>query len=271
MNGDDEQAEQETAHRARRQVDRDDFIRERAGNQVAKMNRFTRPDQTPEGLEARRQARDRHFWSSMTAAQRERLADMAVRLGELDRASVEALDAAERRVRQAEQHLERLREAAAVDRLGRRVYRAADGRVFFEDGSELTPDESAGIAWRTSHTSWETRRDAVRRHDEAMAGRDDIVRYRDRLDHARDRIEGGEDLSDEELNDLEAGMDAMPGAVSERLAARRPAQSSVARQYVGDGLATGERASEAFRRAGTATGEPAPDPKLPPPAPPSPA
>lgn len=62
---------------------------------------------------------------------------------------------------QIEERLREMRDRASHDALGRAVFRAADGRAYYEDGTELTPEEIDAIEWIEGAPTWEEYRDAA--------------------------------------------------------------------------------------------------------------
>lgn len=155
----------------------------------------------------------------------ERLERLAERWRELDRASLEALRAAEIRSRQTWQDLEALRQRATVVD-GERVYRSQDGRAFTEAGQEIDP---AGIAWRENAPTWEQHLETTKAWEDAARERQDIEEYRDRLEKQKERLDGP--LTEDDLREIESELEDMPDAVRQRLSG---AKNSAAHEYMGD-------------------------------------
>jgi hypothetical protein len=62
----------------------------------------------------------------------------------------------------AKERLERLREMADRDAMGRLVFRTEDQtRAYYEDGTALTPDEMSVIEWKEGAPTWEEYQSAV--------------------------------------------------------------------------------------------------------------
>ncbi|MGE3335996.1 MAG: hypothetical protein AB7I36_20340 [Rhodospirillaceae bacterium] len=210
----DPQARPAELARRQRLHDVRDFNDERAGRETGRRRRFFTRDETSEGRSERR-ADD--LWFFLEAAElTERIAAFRERLDELDRASAEALVAAERRLALADDRLDYLRERAARDEFGRLVFRSADGkRAFYEDGTELTPDAMKAIDFKPGSTTIDAWTSGLQEHKDALKERDQIIDFRDRIKEAQETL--GNDPSPEDVAAMEREFAAMPAAVQDRL------------------------------------------------------
>jgi hypothetical protein len=214
---DEEETErQRREERARRAQDSEDFNNEIAGREAGRMKRFMPDHLAPSVRREREDKRDREFWTSI--ALQDQLRQFTVRLDELERASIEALNEAERRVEDAENHLERVRDNATRDDQGRLVYRTAAGDSgFYDDERRIAQPEFERIEWKDGKTTWEERQQAGKEYRDASTERDAIGEYRDRLHNARERVRSGATLDEDELAALKTVVEEMPDAVSRRL------------------------------------------------------
>lgn len=181
----------------------------------------------------------------------ERVQRLTARLDELDRASLEALREADRRVRENEERLRRIRETATVTPDGRRIYRTEDGmRAYYEDGIEATAREMDAVQWEPYAPSWERHQESVRNLDQSIQKRDDIRTYRERLEHHRKHLENRDDpLRADELDEMEREINVMPEAVNRHLAPSSSVRTSAASEYTQDEpLRSAPDASKSFAR-----------------------
>lgn len=239
--------------RATRIEDYQDSIAESSGLDRGKRLRFLSEDQTPKGREVRRQERGRFQTFTLTMQQR---LQFQTRIDELDRASLEALREAERRVEQAQKHLDEIQNAATVDDRGRRVYRTQDGtRGYYEDETQVPDAEFAKIKWRPNDPKWEQFRAQGQETSEAVEQRDEIRDYRERLVQTRNRLDRGEELNADEIAALQDGNESMPTAVAARLDAAQHSRTSAAREHMSDKtFANAPDVNQSFNQAGS--GEP---------------
>jgi hypothetical protein len=205
--------------------DRDDLNNEIAGRETGRAKRFFPLG----GSAAEAERREEDEWAAFVAhlTCQERIELLAVRFGELDRASLIALQEAEARRQEAEDVIDGMKRNASLDREGRRAYRSADGRrAFYEDGRELTPAQLAEVNWKGGAPTWEERKDAEARHRRALREIDEIGAYRDWLSTARERLNGGEVLTEAEIRELEAGAASVPEPVRAALLQAAPQMSA---------------------------------------------
>lgn len=123
-----------------------------------------------------------------------RIEELNERLERLDRASLQALQ-------DADQRLKEIRENAnhAVD--GRRVYEAADGTIHDEQGNELTRDEIDLEEWHEDGPRWDEYRDALSAYSETMEFRRRVLKTQERLET--------DDLSEDDLSDIAHDLDGL--------------------------------------------------------------
>lgn len=125
----------------------------------------------------------------------------------IDRALVQNAE----RIRLANEHLKAIQAAAMRDKEGRAVYRTEDRKhAFYEDGTQLTQDEMAAIHWSPTAPTWEQRKQAGDRLADALKTQDEISSYKERVQYYDVFCD---DLSPDELRDIERDMLAMPPSV----------------------------------------------------------
>lgn len=226
--GDDQDENARAVGATNRQRDLDDFNNEIAGRETGRQRRFVPLGQGPDGERARR-ARDDEIdlFRNAAFALGLRLQQFSERVGELDRASLKALRAAEQRLRDSEERLADVRARAVRDDQGRLVYKTADGRQgFYDDGHEMSAEAIGRAHWRDDAPVWEERRKADDARERAAEDVDAIGAYRDRLHTARERLGSQTPISETELSELEADVGAMPDSVARELAPPGPPDES---------------------------------------------
>lgn len=232
--------------RTRWEQDFDDLNREAAGVQGNRISRFKGDDAGRHltGTNKKDEGADElaeFVLSEMLTTQRDMLLR---RIDMLDRASFEALVETEKKLVQAREDLDRLRDNAYQLPDGTKVYRTEDGAaVYDDDGNRLGNDVIDPAAIPDNKPTWEDRQRRGERVDQFQRERRDIQDYRDRLDRARDKL-GDDDLSSDDIEGVEQGIDeTMPQSVRrhyDRLAGHDPDLSagsgrtaSAASAYVG--------------------------------------
>jgi hypothetical protein len=224
----------ELALSLKRQQNYGDLQDERAGRETGKARRFTREGEDPAGAAARDSDADL-LWT-MTIDLYMRAETLRERLPALERATEEALRRSAIRLRQEEEHLQRLRENSARDAKGERVYRTADGKdIYYEDGRRLAPEEEAGVRTRPGAPTWETYREQRERYERAHERHREIEEYQRRVVKTRETLESGAPLDEETLTALEKDLKDLPddvavemNATASRLSAAGPAAHSTA-------------------------------------------
>lgn len=199
-------------------IDAEDFNNELAGNDTGRMRRFLPADHAPLARQSRegRRYQDSLVLSEFQAQIQE---DFRRRLDGLERSSRDALRRAEEHHEQMEASLRGIRENAAVDATGRRVYRTAHGATaFYEDGSQLTAEALAGITWKTGGATWEEYQQTAAATQAAADAVASLGDYLDRLHSAQERLDSGE-LTAAEVESLESELAAMPQDIATTLAA----------------------------------------------------
>lgn len=215
----------EDKQREKRQRDLDDAQNEAAGRDTGRIRRFLTEDRSPQAVAARK---SQLLWNDllMMTIQSERFRE---RLDELDRASEYALRVAERRAREAQDHLEQLQKRASTDDDGRRVYLTRDGRhAYDETGQRLTPEAQARVQWKRDAPTWEEYREGYRSSEKAVRELEEIKAYRERLQQGREKLNRGEDL-----DGLEKDLEKMPDGVRRQLE-KSGTQKSAAHEYLRD-------------------------------------
>ena len=242
--------------RARWERDNDDLNREMSGVQGNRIKRFS--GETTEfrsGTGKKDQATD--DFTDFVLSDLQRIEQIRHEIDLLDRASLEAL-------REAEERLEMIRRAANRATDGRRVYETEDGRYIYDkDGNEVARDKIDPAKWNSNGPTWER---YVSDKREVKETKD----FRTKLREQKARLE--DDPSADELNDIEAELDAlkrnMPAGVRahhNRLAVQdpNPRTASAAASYAGRaGFEKAPRLDIAFSASakGIAPPDAAPDP-----------
>ena len=194
----------------RRQKDFDALMLELSGFTAGRIPRFLRPEQ----IERIRRAAGLSVGTSLSDARRrtiELMETFSRRLVTIDRALERAMKKSRQRLQETQVALEEIRARASVTEDGRRAYRTEDRRqAFYDDGEELTREEISKVHWRHGAPSWEQRQAAGEAVRQAKQAHEDLEAYKARADYYRDRIAGGDALSEDDLKDMKADLDAMP-------------------------------------------------------------
>lgn len=256
-----------------------DLQNESAGRETGRAKRFLTSDH-PDTLDAKEREKERRF----TALMRRLLdPDYARLYSEAAETITRADDAAARAARRiaqastlAEERLEQLRASAAELPDGRKVFKAADGRIYAEDGSDVSAlrDKIKGLTERSP--SWEAFTDAKRSAYDIEQQRREVEEYRqDVIDPAKERLSDQDNPpSEEELQEIMDGIEEkMPEAVrSEHDAALvsadvlSPVRGSAAAEYLGSAPVGTLDLRDEFTAASAGVSKPAP-PRGPKPAP----
>ncbi len=165
---------------------------------------------------------------------------------------VERMDAAsERAMRKltregdiAAQRVEGLKENAAALPDGRKVFRAKDGKLIAEDGTDVTAQKDSIKGLSSVTSSWEDFQRARQIADDIERQKRELADYmRDVIDPARKRLADPErPMTPEELRELLKKKDAAPAALraefdnlssSAEVKTSLPANSAAADEYVG--------------------------------------
>lgn len=181
---------------------------------------------TVRGRERKERDAQRYVAEQMEAI-RERAAEFSKRLDVLDQASAHALFENEDKLRMARKELKRVQnrayEITMPDGTIAKVYR--DGEIVRDDDGTIVdtikPDELPASA-----PTWAERKaygDAVEGLQSEQA---EIIKYRDKLARTRHRLTSGEDLSAEEMSELEADAARMPDTVRRSAGEESPARTA---------------------------------------------
>ena len=145
----------------------------------------------------------------------EDLAELRIMLDSYDAATVEALMLNEQQLDEVRQRIQSMLDNAYVLPDGRRVFKAADGRVFDEHGIELGADDLDPAFIEDWRPGYEEYRDAIELKTTLDQERADLLEYQDRIDEARAKIEG-DDVTKQDIDDIRSDLDSsMPMAVRE--------------------------------------------------------
>ncbi len=208
----------EALDRARQRRDHDQFWQELSGRETGRARRFVRREDTDLARAFKEaDAIEFLYFIGMTLGQR--ITRLHTRLDILNDVTAEALQEAQKQVREAAKRLNDLESAASTDRLGRRVYRTADGRTaFYEDETELSPQERDQIEWRPGSPTWEQRTDALSELSSATSKQQELIEFQQRLDEHAQRLE--DDPSAATVSGIEKDLEDIPESVKQRLAQR---------------------------------------------------
>jgi len=168
------------------------------------------------------------------AIQQQQMQILTVRLEALDQASEKAL-------RQAQEDLESIRSTANRAKDGRLVFEDTNGKIYDEQGQEVSKDAIDRQTWNPAAGKWEDYQDAKQRIEEAQA-------YQQRIQEQRERL--GENPDAEDLKDIDRELDAlesqMPASVAREYQPPKPRQpaegqeasltrpTSAAKAYLGE-------------------------------------
>ncbi len=195
---------------ARRQKDFDTLMLELSGFTCGRIPRFLRPEQ----IERIRRAAGLSATTGLSDRGRryiELMETVSQRLASIDREIGRALKRSRQRLQETQAVLEEIRARASVSEDGRRAYRTADRRrAFYDDGAQLTREEISKVHWRDGAPTWEQRQAAGEAVRQAKQAHEDLEAYKAMADYYRDRIAGGDALSEDDLKEMKADLDAMP-------------------------------------------------------------
>ena len=223
----------------KRKRDFDDLQHEISGVDNGRMKRFLNAtdERTPEGRRKKRELE----------RIRQRLADLLLdpvygRLhrelgGKLSRAEADAdsaLDTLQRQLAEVDQALTDMTDRAARDPKGKLVFRYADGRVVYEDGSTVPNEIAAGIVWPPDAPSAETyfalqaqRAQIAEQLMEWDSYRNDVLgRIRDTYDDEENPMQSPDDLQDA-LDQIESARPPAPSVVVDHAAAPETSTTTV--------------------------------------------
>ena len=194
----------------RRQKDFDTLMLELSGFTCGRIPRFLRPEQ----IERIRRAAGLSATTGLSDRGRryiELMETVSQRLASIDREIWQALKRSRQRLQETQAVLEEIRARASVAEDGRRTYRTEDrGRAFYDDGTQLTREEISKVHWRDGAPTWEQRQAAGEAVRQAKQAHEDLEAYKAMADYHRDRMTGGDALSEDDLKDMKADLDAMP-------------------------------------------------------------
>lgn len=155
--------------------------------------------------------------------------DTMDKLRAAEAATEAALGKASDDITQTNDELDALLAQANVLPNGTRAFRAADGKVYAEDGRLIDGDDLASIHWHDGAPSYEDYLARKKAADDARAGYDAILRYQtDVLGHARDRLTDVDDPpSKDELSRIQRDIEERkPAAVAAFVPAPAPDTTS---------------------------------------------
>jgi hypothetical protein len=184
-----------------------DLSNEIAGRDVGRARRFLSAEEDIK-LKDKEREKERAFNALMRALQDPAYAKL---YNEAKDTVTRAEDAANRALDKlaqdsiaAEEKLQSIRDAAAELPDGRKAFRAKDGRIYAEDGSDVTEHAQSVKGLTDNAPSWEDYTSARDKLEDIERRRREVEQYRrDVLDPARHRLEDKENPpSPEELRDI---------------------------------------------------------------------
>lgn len=193
---------------AKRQRDFDDLQNEISGADTGRMRKFLSPndDRTPDGK--RKKAEQERMRQTLADLMRDpeyaRLySELGNRLRDAETQADTALATIQRLLAAAQQEVADMEDSAARDPDGRQVFRYADGRVVYADGSDVAPEIVAGIVWPTNAPSAEDYFAAKTRQQALVDQLRELDTYRnDVLGGIRDRYDSDDPpMSHDDLKD----------------------------------------------------------------------
>jgi hypothetical protein len=177
---------------------------------AGRIPRFLRPEQ----IERIRRAAGLSVGTGLSDARRrtiELVETLSKRLVIIDRRLERAMRRSRQRLQETQVLLEEIRARASLTEDGRRAYRTEDRRqAFYDDGVELTREEISKVHWRHAAPTWEQRQAAGEAVRQAKQAHEDLEAYNARVDFYRDRMASGDALSEDDLKEMKADLDAMP-------------------------------------------------------------
>lgn len=194
------------SYKSRQQRDFDDLNKEVTGRNAGRIDRFTGEKSDLSASRRKDRSGDEDTLMSLaemarrSAAYQERLRTVERRLEALDRASLEALHA-------AEQRLETLRDNANRTVDGRLVFRSAeDGRLYDEEGTLVSPEHVDPEAWDPNAPTREQYEETLDRIERIRDWREQRQAIEERA--SDNPTEDELDALERELEDLESDMPA---------------------------------------------------------------
>lgn len=190
----------------KRQRDFDDLQHELAGVDVGRMRRFLNADddRSPEGKRRKQERTRRTLDDLMRDPEYARLyVTLGDRLRDAETRADAALEAIQTQLQVVLDEIALMEDAAARDLDGKQVFRFADGRVVYADGSEVNPDIAAGIIWSSNAPSAEDYFTAKSRSEALQDNLTEWGVYRnDVLGDVRDRYDSDDlPMSKDDLKD----------------------------------------------------------------------
>jgi hypothetical protein len=223
-----------------------DLQNETAGRESGRTKRFLTSDH-PDTPEAKEREKERRFTALMLRLLEPDYARLFEETAKTITRADEAAARAAHRIAQAsalaDGRLEALRENAAELPDGRKVFKAANGRIYAEDGSDVSAlkDKIKGLTERSP--SWEEFTEARREAEALENDRQEVEAFRqDVIDPAKERLSDQDNPpSEEELKEIMDGIEEkMPEAVRAEYdaalvsaEASPPVQGSAADKYLG--------------------------------------
>lgn len=193
---------------------------------------------------------------SYCASAYERMDAIGERLLSLDLGAGRALRDLERRARDRQEQVDRLRARAAL-RDGRRVYMTRDGCAgYYEEGDPMPRREFELTKWGRNVTPWEEYCHAIAILDRLLQEHAAVSAYRQRIVAKRRGMLSDEPVAAAVLDVIERELSNMPDAVRRNVAAPSAFNHSAAHDYMGDhGFSKEPGAREEFNRAATRQGD----------------
>lgn len=241
-----------------------DLNNEMAGRETGRVKRFLTSENAggPEAQEREKKRRFTDLMRRLLDPEYARLyTETANTITRAEDAAERALLRLDREAGAAGEELEAIRSRAAELADGRKVFLAKDGRIYAEDGSDVTALRGSITGLRDGAPGWEEYKRAAEKLDEIERQRLDIERYRrDVLDPAKQRLGDVDNAPDEdELREIMSGFDEQvpegmrPEFDAARIPDAEPLSQSAAEEYLGsaplnapDVLAEFEAASASF-------------------------
>lgn len=179
---------------------------------------------SPKGRERKERDQAREFAERMRASQ-ERMDKFQEKLNQLEQATAQALQENAEKLRESKKALDDVRarayEITNPDGSTKRVYRDGD-KVRDEAGAEVSSDVVQSDDLGDKFSNWSEFVKADLAHGDIKAEHDRIKAYQMEVGQARGRGNEG-DLSDKELDDLEARMKKdMPSSIREHMGSIQP-------------------------------------------------
>lgn len=217
---------------------------EYAGRETGRAHRFLTGNHS-DGANAQERKKDKELRALLRLLQDPEYARLYYKAEQvLDRTSVAvgaALAKNAYEMNDVRRQIEKMRSAAPALKDGRKIFRAADGHVYAEDGTDVTA-EAKTISWPPKGATWEEYKAEKDRLDALAGQRIEINDYRDGvLNPAKTRLKDEDNPPDKsELNEILRKVGKMPAGVHDELdstAAPRiadtAAEKSAAEEFAG--------------------------------------